>query len=162
MKAVFKRECRSLLLSVRGIVFLGVYLFAAGIFTVLYNINAATPSFEIALSYLMPVLVLTLPLLCADAFVDDKQKGTDRVLRLLPLQMRDIILGKYLARLCVLGIPTAVLLVYPLILDLYGTVQYATACVSLLALFLVGAILIALGMWISAKASTRLYATVWS
>ena len=162
MKAVLKRECRSLLLSVRGIVFLGVYLFAAGIFAVLYNINAATASFEIALSYLMPVLVLTLPLLSADAFVDDKQQGTARVLRILPLQMRDIILGKYLARLCVLGIPTAVLLLYPLILDLYGTVQYATAYLSLLALFLVGAILLALGMWISAKASTRRYATVWS
>ncbi len=162
MKAIFKRECRALLLSVRGIVFLGVYLLAAGIFTVLYNINAATASFEIAISYLLPVLVLTLPLLCADAFVDEKQKGTYRVLRLLPLRTRDVVLGKYLARVSVLGIPTAVLFLYPLILDLYGTVHYATAYLSLLAVFLVGSILLALGMWISAKASTRLYATVWS
>ncbi len=162
MRAVFKREFRSLMLSVRGIVFLGVYLLAAGGFTVLYNVNAAVANFEIALSYLVPVLVLTLPLLSADAFAAEREKGTDGLLRLLPLRMRDVLLGKYLARLCVLGIPTAVLVLYPLILDLYGSVAYATAYLTLFALFLIGAILLALGMFISAKAHSFRYALVWS
>ena len=162
MKAIVKREFRALMLSVRGIVFLGVFLLAAGIFTVLYNINAAIGNFEIAISYLVPVLVLTLPLVSADAFALDHEKGTDRVLSLLPVRTRDVVLGKYLARLCVLGIPTAVLILYPLILDLYGSVSYLTAYVSLLALFLIGAILLALGMWISAVAKSFRYALAWS
>jgi len=162
MKAIFKREFRSLMLSVRGIVFLGVFLFAAGVFTVVYNFNAAMASFEIALSYLVPVLVLTVPLLCADSFAAEREKGTDGVLRMLPLRLRDVILGKFLARLCVLAIPMGILAIYPLILDLYGTVAYATAYATLLALLCLGAILIALGMLISAKAKTVLYARVWA
>ena len=123
MRAIFKREFRALMLSVRGIVFLGVYLFAAGLFAVVYNLNGALANFEIALSYLAPVLVLTIPLLSADAFARERERGTDGMLRLLPLRTRDVVLGKYLARLCVFAIPTAVLAFYPVIFDLYGTVQ---------------------------------------
>jgi ABC-type transport system involved in multi-copper enzyme maturation permease subunit len=66
---------------------------AAGIFTVLYNINVAVSNFELALSYLIPILVLTVPLLSADAFALEKEQGTEDVLRLLPLRMRDVIFG---------------------------------------------------------------------
>lgn len=162
MKAIFKREFRSLMLSVRGIVFLGVTLLAAGAFTVLYNLNAALASFEVALSYLVPVLVLTVPLLCADAFAAEREQGTERVLRILPLRLRDVIFGKFLARLCVLAVPFGIMAFYPIILDLYGTVSYATAYATLVALFGVGAILIALGMLISAKAKTVFYARIWA
>ena len=92
----------------------------------------------------------------------EREKGTDRLLVMLPFRVRDVLLGKYLARLCVLGIPTAVLTLYPLILDLYGTVSYATAYLSLLALFVLGAILLALGMLVSVKATSYRYALIWS
>ncbi len=162
MRAIFKREFRSLMLSVRGIVFLGVFLLAAGIFTAVYNFNAALANFEIALSYLVPVLVLTVPLLCADAFADEREKGTEGVLRMLPLRLCDVIFGKFLARLCVLFVSCGVLALYPLILDLYGTVSYATAYVTLFALLCLGAILIAVGMFISSFSKTVLYARVWA
>ena len=162
MRAVFKRELRSLLLSVRGIVFLGVYLFFAGVFTALYHFRQGYAGFEISLSYLVPVLVMIVPLLSANAFASDRVQGEDRILRMLPLRTRDIVFGKYLARLAVMGIPTAFLMLYPLILDLYGTVSYAVAYISLLALFLIGAILLALGMLISHRAASLRYATAWS
>lgn len=162
MFVIGKREFRALMLSVRGTVFLGVYLVAAGIFTVLYNINAAVGNFEISLSYLVPVLVLTVPLLTADSFAMEREKGTDRLLCLLPFRMRDVLLGKYLARLGVVAIPTAVLALYPLILDLYGTVSYATSYLTLFALFALSAVLVALGMLVSVKAKSYRYALVWS
>lgn len=160
MKAVFKREFRALLHSIRGIVFLGTFLFAAGIFTVLYTFNKNAAHFEVALSYLLPILVFTLPILSMDSFADERANGTDRLLDILPLQVKDIVLGKYFARLCVWGLPLAIFFTYPLILDLYGEVNYLIAYASILALFLVGAVLLAVGMFIAVKTPNRRYALV--
>ena len=58
-------------------------------------------------------------------------------------------LGKYFALLTVLAVPIAVMGLYPLILSAYGNVNLAAAYASLLAFFLLGAALAAVGMYIS-------------
>lgn len=144
MWAVCKREFRSLLQSVRGLIFLGTYLLAAGVFTTVINFNQGSGTFETALSYMLLSFLLLLPILCIGMLGDGSEADPDRILRFLPLRMHDILLGKYLARLCVLGVPTLVLALYPLLLDLYGDVNVITIYLTLLALFCLGALLLAL------------------
>ena len=137
MKAIFKREFRALLLCIRGMVFLGLFLLAAGILIAVFQLNAGIGNMEVSFSYLLPVLVLLLPLISADAFVLDRKTGTERFLRMQPIPPWQVVLGKYLARVCFLGIPFLVLALYPIIMDLHGEVDYAVAYGTLGFLFLI-------------------------
>lgn len=145
MIAVWKREFRSLCRSVRGMIFLGGYLLLAGVFTTLFNFNAGSGTFEVALSYMVPAQVLLIPLLCISMFGKEDASDPDRLLLLLPLRTRDVIFGKYLARFSMLLLANAVLALYPLLISFYGTINIATCLLTLLALLLLGGILLALG-----------------
>ncbi len=143
MIAVVKREFRSLLRSVRGLVFLGGYLLAAGVFITLFNFNTGSGTMEMALSYMVPVLILLLPILCVGMFGHEDESDPDRLLFLLPLRPMDIVCGKFFARLALMGLTTSIVCLYPLLFDLYGDVSYATVYLTILALFLVSAVILA-------------------
>ena len=60
----------------------------------------------------------------------------------------------------VFAIPVLVMCLYPLILSQFGTINYAAAYGALLAFFLFGAMLIALGMFISTLTESQIISAV--
>jgi ABC-2 type transport system permease protein len=86
---------------------------------------------------------------------EERRQRTDQLLYALPIPMYQIVLGKYLAMLTVLAIPCVLVGIYPLILTAFGTVNLLTAYGSLLAFFLLGAGLMAIGMFISSMTENQ-------
>ena len=80
---------------------------------------------------------------------EEKKQRTDQLLYSLPITTTEVVLGKYLALLVVYLIPLAVVSVYPLIFARYGDVYLLTSYGSIFAFFVLGAALIALGVFIS-------------
>ena len=54
---------------------------------------------------------------------EERHQKTDQLLYALPLKMSDVVLGKYLALLTVIAIPTLIIGIYPFILSRYGSVS---------------------------------------
>lgn len=149
MIAVFKHEIRSYFHSLTAYVF-GAFLLAfIGIGAMLYNIQAAVSNFEFVLNFGSLVFVVIVPVLTMRVIAEERRQKTDQLLYSLPITTLQVIAGKYLALLVIYLIPLAIISVYPLIFVQFGDVYLLTSYGSIFAFFLMGAALIAVGMFLS-------------
>ena len=158
MSAVFKHELRMYFRSLTAYVF-GAFLLAfVGLGAMLYNIQSAVSNFEFVLSFSSLGFVVIVPILTMRVIAEEKKQKTDQLLYSLPITTTQVILGKYLALLVMYLIPLAVICVYPLIFAQFGDVYLLTAYGSLFAFYLMGAALIAIGVFISSLTDNQGFA----
>lgn len=128
----------------------GAFLLAiVGIGAMLYNLQAAVSNFEYVLSFGMIIFVVIVPILTMRVIAEERKQKTDQLLYSLPISTVQVIMGKYLALLVVYLIPLLIISIYPLIFAQYGDVYLPTSYGSLVAIFIMGAALVALGVFIS-------------
>lgn len=158
MTAVLKHELRNYFHTLTAYVF-GAFLLAfIGLGATLYNLQAAVSNFEFVLSFGSLVFVVIVPILTMRVIAEEKKQRTDQLLYSLPITTTEVVLGKYLALLIVYLIPLAVVSVYPLIFARYGDVYLLTSYGSIFAFFVLGAALIALGVFISSLTDSQGFA----
>ena len=158
MIAVLKHELRLYFHSLTAYVF-GAFLLAfVGIGAMLYNIQAAVSNFEFVLSFGSLVFVVIVPVLTMRVIAEERKQKTDQLLYALPITTTQVILGKYLALLVVYLIPLALISLYPLLFAQFGEVYLPTSYGSILAFFVLGAALIALGVFISSLTDNQGFA----
>lgn len=150
MIAVFKHELRSYFHSFTAYVFGAFLLAIVGVGAMLYNLQAAVSNFEYVLQFGNIVFVVIVPILTMRVIAEERKQKTDQLLYSLPITTTQVVLGKYAALLMVYLIPLAIISIYPLIFAQFGDVYLPTSYGSLFAIFLMGAALIALGVFISA------------
>lgn len=149
MIAVLKHELRSAFHSLTVYLFCAALLAFVGIGAVYYNIQAAFANFEYALQFISIGLVIIIPVLTMRSFAEERRQKTDQLLYSLPLKTWQIVGGKYLSLVIMLFLPMAIVAVYPYIFSRYGEVYLPGAYGALVAFFVMGAALIAIGMFIS-------------
>ena len=160
MTAVLKHELKSYFRSMTAYVFGAGLLLAVGLGAMLYNIEAAVSNFEFALSYFSIIFAVIVPILTMRVIAEERKQKTDQLLYSLPITTTQVIVGKYLALLTVYMIPLCIVAVYPLIFSQFGDVYLLTSYGSMLAFFIMGAALIALGVFISSLTENQVVAAV--
>jgi len=158
--AVYKRELRSYINGMTGAIFAGFILLLTGIFMVVYNLMGLYPYFEAILPNVAFIYMFAVPVLTMRSIAEEKHSRTDQLLYSLPMSISSIVLAKYLAMVTVLAVPCAIMCLYPLLLGFFGSVYYTTAYASLLAFFLLGCSLIAIGMFVSSLTESQVIAAV--
>ena len=158
MTAVLKHELRTYFHSLTAYVFGAFLLLAVGLGALRYNLNAAVSNFEFALSYFSIILVVIVPILTMKVIAEERRQKTDQLLYSLPITTTQVVVGKYLALLAVYLVPLAIVCLYPLIFSRYGDVYLLTSYGSILAFFVMGAALIALGVFISSLTDNQGFA----
>lgn len=149
MKAVFRHELSSYFRTMTGYLFIGFLLLFVGVYSYVYNIQNSLANFEYVLSGMSFVFLLIIPVLTMGVIADERRRNTDQLLYSLPLSMTEVVLGKYFAMLVVLLIPTAIICIYPLVLNLFGNVYLLKTFGAIIGFFFLGAALIAVGMFVS-------------
>ena len=149
MKAVFKHELRQYFDSMTAYVFGAFLLLFIGIGSMLYNMQSAVSNFEFVLNFASIVFVVIVPVLTMRTLSEERKQKTDQLLYALPISTTQVILGKYAALLLVFLIPLCFVALYPLLFSQFGEVYLPTAYGSLFAFFLLGAALIAVGVFLS-------------
>lgn len=158
MLAVCKHELRMQFHSLTAYVFGAFLLAVVGIGAMLYNLQAAVSNFEYVLSFSSLVFAVIVPLLTMRSLAEERRQRTDQLLYALPLSTWEVILGKYLALLAVFAVPLCVIAVYPLLFAQFGEVYLPTSYGSLFAYFLLGAALIAVGVFLSSLTDNQGFA----
>jgi len=158
MNAVLKHELKSYFHSLIAYVFGAFLLVFVGIGAMLYNIQAAVANFEYVLGFGSMVFVVIVPILTMRVIAEERKQKTDQLLYSLPITTAQVILGKYAALLAVYLIPLCIISVYPLIFAQFGEVYLLTSYGSIFAFFLLGAALIALGVFISSLTENQGFA----
>ena len=149
MIAVLKHELRNYFHSFTAYVFGAFLLAIVGIGAMLYNLQAAVSNFEYVLSFGTIIFVVIVSILTMRVIAEERKQKTDQLLYSLPISTVKVILGKYLALLVIYLIPLAIISIYPLIFAQFGDVYLPTSYGSLVAIFIMGAALVALGVFIS-------------
>jgi ABC-2 type transport system permease protein len=158
MTAILKHELRTYFHSLTAYIFGAFLLMFVGIGAMLYNIQAAVSNFEYVLNFGSMIFVVIVPILTMRVIAEERKQRTDQLLYALPVSTTQVILGKYLALLVVFLIPMCVVSLYPLIFAQYGDVYLLTSYGSLLAFFIMGAALIAVGVFISSLTDNQGFA----
>lgn len=158
MIAVFRHELRTYFRSLTAYVFGAFLLLFIGIGSVIYNLQAAVSNFEYVLSFGCLVFVVIVPILTMRVIAEERKQKTDQLLYALPISTTQAVLGKYLALLMVYLIPLLIVSAYPLVFSQYGEVYLLTAYGSILAFFVLGAALIAVGVFISSLTENQGFA----
>lgn len=173
--AVCKREFKSFFLTPVGYVVVGMFAVIAGMsFSISFITHSditqnptmyaytAVPDFEE--TFLSPYLVFCgmlimflAPLLTMRLLAEERHRGTIEFLLTQPLRDREIIFGKYLAALGVLGV---MMLVVGVNLSIMGwfvdNVEPPVLVFGVLTVFLMGAACISLGLFVSSVTKTQI------
>lgn len=158
MIAVCKHELRGYFHSLTAYVFGASLLAVVGVGAMLYNLQAAVSNFEYVLSFSSLVFVVIVPILTMRVLAEERRQKTDQLLYSLPITTTQVVLGKYLALLAVYLIPLAVICVYPLIFAQFGEVYLPTSYGSIFAFFVMGAALMAVGVFLSSLTENQGFA----
>ncbi|MBP3372422.1 MAG: ABC transporter permease subunit [Clostridia bacterium] len=162
MKAVYNKELKSFFTTPMGMIFIAFMLLVVGLYTWAINFIQLMPNFEYALYSATLVYLFFIPVLTMRSIAEEKRNRTEQLLFSAPVTVADIVLGKYFAMLTILAIPLVITAAYPLIISMYGAVNFASAYLMLFAFFLLGAALTAIGMFISSMTENQLIAAVLS
>ena len=149
MIAVCKHELSSHFHSLTAYIFSAFLLAFVGIGAMLYNIQSAVANFEYVLSFVCLGFVVIIPILTMKAVAEERRQKTDQLLYSLPITTSQIMIGKYVALLVVYLVPLVVISFYPLIFARFGEVYLLTSYGSMFAFFMMGAAMIAAGIFIS-------------
>ena len=167
MLAVFRREFSGYFLTPVGYVVVGMFAAISGIAFTLSLIGYAKMSVaptdygynttpDLGETLLSPYLVFCgmlfmflSPLITMKMVAEEKNRGTMELLWTWPLRDRDVIFGKYLAGLAMLLVMLGVTGVHLALLGNIARVEPAILVFGLLAVFLMGAAFVSLGLFIS-------------
>ncbi len=158
MTAVFKHELKNYFHSLTAYIFGAFLLVFIGIGAMIYNLQASVSNFEYVLSYSSIVFVIIVPILTMRVIAEERKQKTDQLLYSLPITTFQVIMGKYLALLVVFLIPLAIISIYPLIFAQFGDVYLLTSYGSILAFFVMGAALLAIGVLVSSLTDNQGFA----
>lgn len=160
MTAILRRELGSYFKGVLGYLIAAFVLVFAGIYCMAYNLSGYYANFEYVLSSIGFIYLIAVPIISMRAMAEEKRQRTDQLLYSLPIRLSDVVIGKYLAMVANLALPTLIMALYPLLLTRWGDVSLRTAYGALLAFFLLGACLLSIGLFISSMTESQVASAV--
>lgn len=160
MGAVFKREFASYFKSPIGYIFLTVFLFFSGMFFISGNVNGGTTDMSSFYTTLIIVFIILVPLLTMKLMSDDRRQKTDQALLTAPVGLLGIAMGKFFAAFTIFAAAICSTLVYAIIYACFGTVQIWVILGSVVGMVLLGAALIAIGMFVSSLTESQVIAAI--
>lgn len=160
MLAIYKKELRSYFNSMMGYVFIAFFLVIIGVWFFFENLLYGYSNFEYTLASINFIFILLVPLLTMRLMAEENKQKTDQLLYTAPVTATGIVIGKFLAVFTIFGIVMAITCFYPLILSMYGDVQFSSAYASILAFLLLGAAYLSIGLFISSLTDSQVVAAV--
>ena len=147
--AVFKKEMRVYFVSPLAYVFLGVFLFLAGLFFYLGVVQTGEASLRVMLGNLSVTLLFLLPLLTMRHFAEEQRAGTFEFLMTAPVPLGSLLAGKWAASFALCLILLAGTGIFPLVLAYYGDPDWGVILTSYLGLALACSGFVAAGLFTS-------------
>ncbi|MCR5718783.1 MAG: ABC transporter permease subunit [Oscillospiraceae bacterium] len=160
MGAIYRREIGAFFTSSIAYTFLTVFFNVAGFFFTMNNLSAGATDLMGIFSMMFVASVIMIPILTMRLFSEEKKQRTEQGLLTAPVSLTGIVLGKYFAALTVYIIAASVVFFYGIIMSLFGTVAWMTLFSNFIAMVLVGAAFIAVGLFVSSLTENQVGAAV--
>ena len=160
MRSIYKKEIGSFYRSMMGYLYTAFFLLIAGVYFAAFNLQGGISEFGYVLGNTMIVLLVVIPVLTMRTLGGEQRQRTDQLLYTSPVNISQIVLGKFLAVLTVFTVPLLILATCPLVLSQFGKISLLQSYSSFLAFFFMGASCIAIGIFISSLTENQIIAAV--
>lgn len=147
--AIFKKEMRVYFASPLAYMFLGVFLFLAGLFFYLGVTLTGEASLRVMLGNLSVTLLFLLPMLTMRHFAEEQRTGTFELLMTAPVPLWAMLVGKWAASVALCVVLLAGTLIFPAVLAYYGDPDWGIVATSYLGLFLCCCAFVSAGLFSS-------------
>ena len=128
---------------------MAIFLFFEGMyFSTLYSYGS--PNVEVIYASLSTVVMLVTPVITMRLLSEDRRQKVDQALLTAPVSVGGIVMGKFLGAFSVFALAFSPCLLFELIVSVMAKVNWLVFLNGTLGVLLVGAALIAIGMFISA------------
>lgn len=158
------RELGAYFLSPIAYAVSAMFLFTTGL---AFGLGTFLPGEEASLrslfeSWMILILVVVLPMLTMRLMSEELRSGTIETLLTAPITEAEVVLGKFLGALVFYIILLATLLLYPIILSMYGDVDLWLLVCNYLGLLLLGSLYLSVGLFFSTLTSHQVIAVLFS
>ena len=160
MKAVLKREIGAYFRTPLGYVVISAMYFFTGYYFFTYNIYGNTTETTGLFAMLFSVVLFLVPVLTMRLLSEERRMKMDLTLLTSPVSRFGIVIGKYLAALCVYILAISGTLVMALVLQYYSQPDWPVVFGNFLGLLLLGSALIAVCLFISSLTENQVVAAV--
>ncbi len=158
--AVLRKDLRVLFLSPLAWVFIGAFLFLAGMFFYVSIVATREASLRAMMGNLSVALLFCLPMVTMRQLAEETRAGTLELVLTAPVPLGALILGKWLATMAMCTVLLALTGVYPAILWMYGNPDVGTLFTSYLGLYACCAAFSAAGLFTSSLTRDQMVAGV--
>jgi len=162
IRAIWGKELQAYFYSPVVYTAFAFYALVSGIMFYL-NFVAMQPSIvdvRSSLGNVMFTFLFIVPLLTMRLMADEFRQGTDELLLTSPAGISEIVIGKYLAALTVNAALIAFSFIYAIIMAQYGTIDQPVMWLSYLSVFLMGAAMMAIGLFASCLSGNQMVAGI--
>ena len=160
MRAVFNREMKSYFNSMLAYVYLTISMVLCGVMFFLMCIMTQTSQMTGYFSNVISWSIFLLPLLTMRMYSEDKKQRTDVLLLTSPISIWEMVIGKFLSAYAVFLIGTAITLIFPIILNFFGTVPVPEVISCYVGYVLFCGVIIAIGSFMSAVTESQIVAAI--
>lgn len=163
MIAIFKREMRSYFTSPLGYFFVGIYLMVSGaIFSFACLQNGAYATISTYYTSILFAFVVLVPLLTMRSFAEERKQKTEQLLMTAPVTLPGMVFGKFLSAYVMFAGTFLVGCLNLLPYYRYSAEEPNSGMIVgfLIAVLLVGATFVSVGLFISALTENQLVASL--
>lgn len=161
MRAIFLKEFKSYFKSPLGYAYIAFMLVIFGFYFFVYCLYQQTPNYAYVLSGVTSLIVFAMPILTMRLMSEEMKNKTDQLLLTSPVKTYQIVLGKYLAAVALFAISLLLTVPQPLtIVGLGGTLPVEQVVGAYIGFFLMGCVLIGMGIFISSLTDNQLVACI--
>ena len=158
MSAIFKRELSSYFNSAVGYVVLAIFWFFSGLSFYTYCLLYNTSSMSMFFSAMFVMILLIIPLITMRTFSEERRRKTDQALVTAPVNLFEIVFGKFLSAFVLYALCNLIFILYAIILSCFTPIDWAVFFSTFLGVLLLGAAVIAIGMFISSLTESQMIA----
>lgn len=160
MLAIYKKEMRGYFNSIIGWLFVAFFLAFIGIYFFINNLFYGYTHFAYSLYSVGLIFILLVPMITMRIVAEENKQKTDQLLLTSPVSVEKIICGKFCAVASVFAIVMLITCAYPLIMSVYGEINFAMNYAAIGGFFLMGCAYLAIGTFISAITDSQAFAAV--
>ena len=160
--AITRKELNSYFNSLLAVIFLGTYLAAIAIifFTVEGFFARGIADIRPLFSWIPVLMIFLIAALTMRQWSEEQRSGTLEVLLSLPTSHVQLVLGKFLAVMSMIGIALLLTLPFPIMVSLLGNLDWGPVIGGYLASILIAAAYASIGLFISSRTDNQIVSLI--
>ncbi len=162
MLAIYKREMLSYFTSPMGYIFMAMFMVMSGGLFSFFTFLSNSTSVSLYFTFLIFIFIIVIPLLTMKLMSEERKLKTEQILLTSPVSITSIILAKFLAAFSMFALTFIVseAVNFFALSRFADNINIAEVLGTIIGVLLIGAALIAVGLFISALTESQIVAAI--